>query len=179
MKMKRIFLTMALAGSIMWSCGSGGNEDAAAETKTTEEQNEAKEEPPMSEAEMVVEEVTINLETVGETMTTMAYSPKQISVSAGAEVTLTLKNSATSEAMIHNAVIIEAGKQTAVSDAALEAGATAGYLPDASMYIAATSLAQPGETVELIFTAPTKKGTYQYICTYPGHTAMKGLMIVK
>ncbi len=175
--MKRIFLTMTVVAGLLWSCGGGG-EEPATESNTTE-QSEAMEEAPMSDEQMEAQEVTINLETVGETMTTMAYEPKQISVPAGAKVTLILKNTATSEAMVHNAVIIEAGKQTAVSDAALEAGATASYLPDASMYIAATSLAQPGETVEMTFTAPSKKGTYQYICTYPGHTAMKGLMVVK
>jgi azurin len=173
--MKRIFLTMAIAAGLLWGCG--GNETPSDSKDKTN--SPAKEEKPMTQEEMKVEEVSIEIATVGETMTEMAYSPKQISVPAGAEVTLTLNNQATAEAMIHNVVVIKAGQQTAVSEAALAAGKDANYLPDPSMYIAATSLANPGETVEVKFKAPSKKGTYQYICTYPGHTAMKGLLVVK
>ncbi len=179
--MKRIFLTVVVAGSLIAGCSGGAEgeteDKAMPEKEAASMGNEAEEAVPMKEEE--VKEVALTIDAVGETMTTMAYAPKQVSVPAGALVTLTLNNTATAEAMIHNLVIIEAGKQTAVAEAALEAGNDNGYLPDASMYIAATSMANPGETVEVQFTAPEKKGTYQFICTYPGHTSMKGLFLVK
>ena len=181
--MKRIFLTMTLISGMLIGCGGGetdaeGTETSAAPAMEEQMVDEGEaEEPDAMDTE--IKEVSIVVNTVGETMTTMAYDPKQISVPAGALVTLTLRNTAAAEAMIHNWVLIEVGQQSAVADAALTAGNDNAYLPDANMYVAATSLANPGEEVEVKFTAPTKKGTYQYICTYPGHTAMKGLFLVK
>jgi azurin len=181
-KMKRIFLSMMLISGLLIGCG-GQESESETETTATPAQEapqatpDEAEEPEAMDTEIA--EVSISVNTVGETMTTMAYEPKQISVPAGALVTLQLKNMATAEAMIHNWVLIETGKQKAVADAGLTAGKDNAYLPDASMYIAATSMANPGEMVEVKFTAPSKKGTYQYICTYPGHTAMKGLFVVQ
>ena len=47
--------------------------------------------------------------------------------------------------------------------------------------IAKTAFAGPGETVEIVFTAPSTPGTYPYICTFAGHyqAGMKGTLIVK
>jgi azurin len=35
--------------------------------------------------------------------------------------------------------------------------------------IAMTAFAGPGETVEVVFTAPAKPGKYPYVCTFAGH----------
>ena len=47
--------------------------------------------------------------------------------------------------------------------------------------LAATTLAGPGETVEVTFKVPTAPGTYNYLCTFPGHFAagMRGTIVVK
>lgn len=178
--MKRYFLFAVLALGIS-ACGGGATEGETNENSNTQaaESQEMESEEMQSEQKEVPKEVTVKLYTVGETMQTMQYEPNKIEVPAGAEVTLILQNKAKSEAMIHNAVIIEAGKQSSVTDAALEAGPDQEYLPESGAIIAATKLANPGETVEVTFTAPEKKGTYQYICTYPGHTSMKGVMLVQ
>ncbi len=125
------------------------------------------------------QEVTINLKAIGETMNEMAYEPAKLEVAAGSVVTLVLENTAKSEAMIHNVVIIKPGKQTEIAEAAMEVGAAADFVPENDNIIAATAMAKPGETVEVKFNAPAKAGTYQFICTYPGHTAMKGVFLVK
>lgn len=125
------------------------------------------------------QEVTLTVKSVGETMTEMAYEPTKLEAPAGSVVTLVLENTAKSEAMIHNVVVIKAGKQTEVSEAAFEVGAAGDFIPDNDNIIAATGLAKPGETVEVQFNAPSSPGTYQFICTYPGHTAMKGVFLVK
>lgn len=47
--------------------------------------------------------------------------------------------------------------------------------------LASTRLVGPGETADVTFVAPTERGDYQFICTFPGHFAvgMKGVLIVK
>jgi plastocyanin len=47
--------------------------------------------------------------------------------------------------------------------------------------IARTPLAGAGETVEVIFTAPAKPGSYPFLCTFAGHyqSGMKGVLVVK
>jgi plastocyanin len=44
-----------------------------------------------------------------------------------------------------------------------------------------TPFAGPGETVEVVFTAPAKPGKYPYVCTFAGHclAGMRGTLIVK
>ncbi len=156
--------------------GSAEEPDEAAkarteETEATEQPAEAVEEAPQS--------VTLNLTAIGETMMEMAFEPKRLSAPAGAEITLVLQNKAVAEGMIHNAVIIQAGKQTEVAENGLAAGPEKEYVGVSDYIIAATPLAKPGETVEITFTAPSEPGTYQYICTYPGHLAMKGILMIK
>ena len=47
--------------------------------------------------------------------------------------------------------------------------------------IANTALAGPGETVEVTFKVPAKAGSYNFLCSFPGHYAlgMRGKLIVK
>ena len=46
--------------------------------------------------------------------------------------------------------------------------------------IASTKLLGPGEQEILTFTAPKDPGSYEYVCTFPGHFAMmRGVMKVK
>ena len=51
----------------------------------------------------------------------------------------------------------------------------------AGSVLAKTALAGPGETVQVVFTAPAKPGSYTYLCTFSGHfqAGMKGVLIVK
>lgn len=171
-------ILLALLASFIVAC-SGGE----AESKSESPAKEMKEEKVEKVEEVVKDEtpqtVQITLAATGETMAEMAYSPKKINVAPGTIVELTLENQATMAGMIHNAVFINAGSQEEVSMEGMTAGPDAAYVPDNANVIAATPIANPGETVTLTFTAPSVPGTYQFICTYPGHTAMKGLFIVK
>jgi azurin len=181
--MKRIAL-FAASAMLMVACSGGGNPPANQETQNAPAEKEAATEEKAPAEEKTMDDspktVELTLKTTGETMNTMAYEPKRLSVPAGATVKLTLDNTASAEAMIHNAVFIQIGKQMDVINAGAKVGNEGGFVPkDHPAVIAATELAQPGETVELSFTAPEKAGTYQYICTYPGHKSMKGTLIVK
>jgi len=85
--------------------------------------------------------------------------------------------------MAHNFVLLKAGVAPAdVSNAAFNARAT-DFIPadKADKILAHTALAGGGETVEVSFTAPAKPGSYDYLCTFPGHFAagMTGKLVVK
>jgi azurin len=84
------------------------------------------------------------------------------------------------QAMGHNLVILQKG--TVVADfarlASNERGS--GYVPTGSKsVIAATKLIGGGQSSTITFKVPSK-GTYDFICTFPGHfSMMKGKIIVE
>ncbi len=186
--MRRIF-SMLTVVALMVACGPAeteGTQDEGTMENTERGTDEGSSDEMGNEASTETtdnmtqgQEVIVKVKSVGETMTEMAYEPAKLEVPAGSVVTLVLENTAKSEAMIHNVVIIKAGKQTEVSEAAFEVGSAGDFIPDNDNIIAATGLANPGKTVEVKFNAPATPGTYQFICTYPGHTAMKGVFLVK
>ena len=98
----------------------------------------------------------------------------------GQQVKLVFENTAKSPAMQHNVVFVaDEGSINRVGQAAMSAADTE-YIPEDDAIIAYTPLAQPGETVEVTFTAPEEPGDYPYICTFPGHyMMMQGVMTVK
>jgi azurin len=86
-------------------------------------------------------------------------------------------------AMAHNFVLLKPGTNQLKF---LEAGAMfrehdfiAPAMKDS--VIAKTALAGVGETVQVVFTVPSKPGNYPYLCTFAGHfqAGMKGVLIVK
>lgn len=191
--MKRIAIMFTVLSLGLASCGQGGNNAESTEnnntqqptnttnnSNATENDNQMKSESANGDMANANTTVERTVKAVGETMTTMKYDPEQIEVPAGATVKLTLDNTAKSEAMTHNLVVIQLGKQNEVVNAGLKAGSDKDYIPENDPnIIAATSLTKPGGSAEVTFQAPAKKGTYQYICTYPGHTSMKGILLVK
>ena len=114
---------------------------------------------------------------------TMKYNVTAITAKPGETVHIKLTNKGTMPKMAaaHNFVLLKTGTDvTAFTTAAVMAGATE-YIPAKfkDQIIASTKLAGPGETVEVEFTAPTAPGKYDYICSFPGHSAtMKGTLTV-
>ena len=83
-----------------------------------------------------------------------------------------------------NLVVLKKGiTAVAFGQKALGAGANAtNALPKSLMgdVIAATKLLGPAESETIEFTAPKEPGSYEYVCTFPGHFAlMRGTMTVK
>ena len=71
----------------------------------------------------------------------------------------------------HNWVLVKAGTKDAVASAGAAAGAENGWIPAGDDRILAHSgLLDPGETEVVSFSAPFV-GTYQFVCTFPGHAA--------
>ncbi|MEP0007480.1 MAG: azurin [Balneola sp.] len=111
----------------------------------------------------------------------MQFDTKEISVKAGEKITLTLKHvgKLPKQAMGHNWVLLKEG--VVVKDFAMEAmkAKDNDYLPkDSKDVIVATELLGGGETDTITFEAPAK-GTYTFICTFPGHYGiMQGTFVV-
>jgi len=117
---------------------------------------------------------------------TMQFDIKNFDVKAGSKVKITLKNigQVPKIAMGHNLVVLKKGiTAIAFGQKALGAGANATNALPASLMgdvIAATKLLGPAESDTVEFTAPKETGSYEYVCTFPGHFAlMRGTMTVK
>ncbi len=109
----------------------------------------------------------------------LKFATTEIKATAGTELTIKFVN--TSSLMPHTVVVLKDNEAIEpVGMAAMEAQEH-GYIPQDHLdrIIAATEVAQPGETVEVTFTVPAP-GEYPYICTFPGHyTLMQGILIVE
>lgn len=110
----------------------------------------------------------------------MRFDKNEIRVKAGEKIKLTLNHTGKlpKNAMGHNFVLLEAGTDVAkFAQIAMNAKATE-YIP-AKGVLASTKLIGGGESTTIEFTAP-KKGTYDFVCSFPGHYAMmKGKFIVE
>jgi azurin len=116
---------------------------------------------------------------------TMKFNLTRFEVNAGQEVKLTMTNLGTMPkvAMGHNFIVLKKDTDLkAFTDAAVTAQTT-DYIPasKADQIIAHTKLLGPKQSDEITFTAPTEKGEYPFICSFPAHylTGMKGVMVVK
>ena len=83
-------------------------------------------------------------------------------------------------AMGHNFVLLKNGTDVAAFGMkAIEAGIDKDHIPASNAIIANTKLIGGGEETTVTFDAPAK-GTYDFICSFPGHYAlMKGKFIVE
>lgn len=110
----------------------------------------------------------------------MKFDLKEIRVKAGEKVKLTLnhKGKFKKDIMGHNWVLLNAGTDVAKFATAAMSAKTSEYIP-AKGALAYTGLIGGGESTSIEFTAP-KKGTYDFICSFPGHySIMKGKFIVE
>jgi azurin len=115
----------------------------------------------------------------------MKFDKEEIAAKPGETIRLVLKSVGTmpKAIMAHNFVLLKPGVDaTEFNKAAFNARETGFIPPDKKTdVIAATALAGGGETVEVIFKVPAKPGSYNFICSFPGHFAMgmRGKLLVK
>ncbi len=100
------------------------------------------------------------------TLTDFAYSPTQLTVPAGKEITLDAANTG---AVIHNFIIMNLGTNAGTEWTAED---------DANVYW--TLEIPAGGSATATFTAPGEPGEYEVVCSTPGHlqAGMIGKMIV-
>ena len=86
-------------------------------------------------------------------------------------------------AMAHNFVLLAAGTNAQkFIDTGASSRNTDFIAPSMkAQVLAASRFAGPGDTVYVDFKAPTKPGSYAYLCTFSGHfqAGMKGQLVVK
>lgn len=163
--------TLLILSAIMIGCGG------------KEEKKEDKEPLKIGNTETKTEETSnnANLALSGNDM--MKYDKQELRVKAGQEVTLTFRHigKLDKKVMGHNFVLLKPGTDiTAFSIAASDAGEPSDWIPDGGKdVIVHTKMLGGGETTTLTFTVP-EAGTYDFICSFPGHSAMmRGKFIVE
>ncbi|MDA6070593.1 azurin [Flavobacterium sp. AC] len=113
----------------------------------------------------------------------MQFNKNELRAVAGKPIKLTLKHvgKIPKEAMGHNLVILQEGTDEAAFAVKAIAAKDTDYIPasEKASIIAHTKLLGGGEEDTIEFTID-KKGTYNFLCTFPGHVAMmKGVLIVE
>lgn len=113
----------------------------------------------------------------------MQYDKNEIRVKAGQEVTLTMRHVGKMDIKVmgHNFVLLKPGVSIPeFSVKAAEAGESSDWIPDGTNdVIVHTKMIGGGQSTTITFMAP-EVGTYDFICSFPGHSGlMKGKFIVE
>jgi uncharacterized cupredoxin-like copper-binding protein len=167
-------LTLLVAGVILNGCGSSQTASNTTDTTKTYTPPPAPPYDPTVDPKAPV--VTLNLAADGNTMTDMHYTPDTLTVKAGSTVKINFKNNGKDASMQHNFVLIKNGTADTVATAAIKVDNHIPPSPDVLYGIPAT---KPGSLTVISFAAPSP-GTYQFVCTYPGHwQKMQGIFIVQ
>ncbi len=115
----------------------------------------------------------------------MRYSVEEITASPGQKVKVTLKtvSNLPKAQMAHNFILLKMDADPAAFINDGLAYPDNEYIDDSwsDEIIVKTKLLGAGESETIEFTAPSAKGEYTYVCTFPGHfqAGMKGKFIVK
>ncbi len=113
----------------------------------------------------------------------MKFDKKVIEVPAGAEIALTLEHTGriAVDVMGHNFVLLEQGTDLDTFAMAAASAKKTGYIPPRKRdeVIAHTRMLGGGDSDTIVFAAPPA-GTYEFICSFPGHyLKMRGDFIVR
>ena len=175
---KKILNLMAFTAILaLVACGGEAKKaESSQESKATESVEEVTEAEVVEEAEKEVVEITLAAQ--GDDMASISFEPKSLNVPAGSRVKLTFENKSAAAGMFHNFVLVNLGTGQEVATAGIKAGQENGFVPESDDVIAYTEVVEMGNTITYEFDAPAK-GSYHYICTYPGHTNMIGRLNVE
>ena len=108
----------------------------------------------------------------------MQYDKKELSAPASCkQITVTLHHTGKlpKEAMGHNWVLVKADDLGAVATAGMGAGIANDYVPAGDKRVLAhTRMVGGGESASVTFASAllARGGSYQYLCTFPGHNAL-------
>ena len=168
-KIKSAFMLLTITGTLLVSCNKTEKEvvvDTPVETEAVT--------PDVAKQDTI--KITLN----GNDK--MQYDLSEIDVYEGQTVVLTLNHTGTMPmaSMGHNFVLLKNGTDLEKFEASAAKAQKDGYIPaDTSEIIAHTKLLGGGESDTITFQAP-EKGTYDFLCSFPGHySMMKGKFNVK
>jgi azurin len=169
-KKVKISMLMLMGFLAITSCGKK-------ETPPTDDQTEVSE--PTGEGEIPAADNVLVIEGNDQ----MQFNKTELHAVAGKPITLTLKHvgKTPKEAMGHNLVILQEGTDEAAFATKAMTAKDTDYIPasEKASIITHTKLIGGGEEDTIEFTID-KKGTYNFLCTFPGHYAMmKGVLIVE
>lgn len=112
----------------------------------------------------------------------LSFEPRSFTVSAGEPISITFLNP---DVVPHNWALTNPGALERVGDLANRIIADPEavlrhYVPATEDVIAFTDITFPEKSFTIYLTAPTEKGRYPYLCTFPGHwMLMNGVMVVE
>ena len=177
--MRRInyVLVSVFSLAVLTSCGG----EKKQEQKETIKLGVQKEEAPKAETTSTSDSNITEIVIVGDDM--MRFDLSEIKVKAGQKVKITLRHKGKMDVNVmgHNLVILNKGVDMADFGAKAAVSKDTKYIPAGSEndIIAHTDLIGGGQTTSIEFDAP-EAGTYDFICSFPGHYAlMKGKFIVE
>lgn len=113
----------------------------------------------------------------------MKFDKSELRVKAGQKVKLTLRHTGKIDVNVmgHNVVILNSGVDVNEFAAKAAVSKATAYIPQDALsdIVAYTDLIGGGQISSVEFTAPSK-GSYDFICSFPGHVAlMKGKFVVE
>ena len=156
-----------IIGLSLVACGNSNSTDQKTGDSSQKEKETTKAKTEVVEsAEKELVEITLIAK--GEDMGAISFEPKSLSIPAGSKMKLTFKNESEAAGMLHNFVLVKLGTGQEVAAAGIKAGKDKNFVPESENVIAYTKVLELGSETVLEFDAPAK-GSYHYICTYPGH----------
>ncbi len=183
--MKNI-LIVALLSLFIVACGGESSSDTNATTTTSQTESEDRATPQETTNEVEMDETDqeesfdVVVELAGNDQ--MRYDKEEIRVEEGQRVKLVFTHTGKlpKESMGHNFVLLEKFVGIPLFAAKAMKAKDNDYIPeDGEDIIAHTKMIGGGESTSIIFDAP-EKGTYDFICTFPGHySLMQGKFIVE
>ncbi len=168
---------MIVTAAVLFSCGENKKEEKEQITIGNQETTQS---TRSTSTEAVPEGEIAEIRLTGDDQ--MRFDKKEIRVRAGQTVRLTLVHGGkmAKNVMGHNFVLLTPG--TDINQFGQEAvkAAENDYIPEnTAQVIAHTKMLGGGESTTIEFTAP-EAGTYDFICSFPGHYAiMRGKFIVQ
>lgn len=172
MKIIKIQLLSILLASLMFNCG--GKEEKKKEGFSYEKSSKS------DKKEVIEDDNVANIVITSNDL--MQYNTNEIKVKAGQKVKLTLRHIGKLDinVMGHNVVILKQGVVPSEFAAKAATEKDNKYIPkDSQNFIAHTDMIGGGQVTSVEFDAP-EVGTYDFICSFPGHSGlMKGKFIVE
>ena len=115
----------------------------------------------------------------------LKFSVTRIEARPGEKLHIELRNEGTipKVAMGHNWILLKANKDVGAYAGVAAAAAKEDYEPKslAADVLASIRLLGPKESADVTFDAPSVPGRYEYLCSFPAHSAagMRGVLLVK